>query len=160
MRFGERILRLVLLGTIVYAAIVLANVEQERFPVFSWSLFSKVPDATRQDYSVRFIEIDGKTLDPPAYFATLKDRIREAESPEAYSLMRQLGNDLDKGRPRAENTRALFEGQYLEGLDSARYQVVDRTFDLKRRFACEQTGASDEDCFDEERVIGEFTIDG
>jgi hypothetical protein len=156
----EWLFRLTLVGVLAYGAITLSNVQHERFPIFTWSLFSKVPPATSQDYSVRFTEIDGRPLDPPAYFPTLKGTIRTANSPSAYSLMRRLGADLDLGRPRAGMSRALFEDAHLGDLESARYQVMYRRFDQKRRFACEQAGRSGADCFLEERMVGEFVYGG
>lgn len=154
----EWLFRLMLVGVLAYSATMLNDVQHERFPIFTWSLFSKVPPATSQDYSVRFSEINGRPLDPPVYFPSLKGTIASANSPSAYSLMRRLGGDLDALRPRAGMTRAIFEDAHLGDLDSARYQVVYRKYDLKRRFACEQAGQSGADCFLEERIVGEFIL--
>ncbi|MBX3286640.1 MAG: hypothetical protein KF703_14925, partial [Actinobacteria bacterium] len=60
MKRVEWLFRLTLVGLLAYSAIVMVDLDHERFPFFSWSLFSKVPPATSQDYSVRFTEINGR----------------------------------------------------------------------------------------------------
>ncbi len=152
-------MRLLLVGVLAYGAIIMVDFQTERFPIFNWSLFSKVPPAVREDYSVRFTEINGEVLDPPVYFASLKEQIPEASSPNAYALMRELGRQLDRGQGmKAAVTRDVFESRYLRGVQSAEYEVVFRNYDIKRRFACEQEEQPREDCFNEERVIGAFTF--
>jgi hypothetical protein len=158
MRSVERLMRVALLALVAYSAVVLVDVGHERFPIFSWSLFSKVPASTKQDYSVRFTEIDGKPIDPPMYFASLRGTLASAGSPQAYSLMRQLGSYLDSGRPRVDLARALFEETYLTDIESAQYEVVFRRFDIKDRFECERAGRDGSSCYLEERVVGAYTL--
>lgn len=158
MKFAEWTGRLVLLCCLLYGAVVIRQPVPERFPVFSWSLFSKVPPAERVDYSVRFTEIDGAPVDPPTYFPQLKTVFRAAGTPGAYALMKQFGSDIDLGRPRAANSRKLFEAAYLKDVSTARYEVVRRRYDAKDRIRCEQKGSEGSDCFLEETVVGEFEL--
>lgn len=158
MRAVEWATRATVVLCLLYGAVVIADPVPEKFPIFSWSLFSKVPPATGQDYNLRFTEINGTPIDPPLYFPQLKTYFKAAGAPGAYALARQWGGDIDRDSPRATQSRTLFEAAYLQDISSARYEVVRRTFDRRERFACEAAGRLGSDCFTEETVIGEFEL--
>ena len=111
-----------------------------------------MPNAEQEDYGIRFVEVDGRPVDPPVYFEEADELISTSHSPVAQSTIRNIGRAVEQDRPGvlAEN-RALFEGRHLQELDSATYEVVKRRYDLIERVDCI-------DCFEDETVLDEFTV--
>ncbi len=140
---------------VVYSGVLLwvgPQSHEEKFPFFKWQLFSKVPSAVNTSYGVRLLEVDGRPLDPPRYFEQSRDIFGTARSPEAVNLLRSWGGHIEAYRPlRAESSRELFEGRYLQSAQSVRYQVVKRRYDIIERVEC--------DCFLSEEVIGEYHLE-
>jgi hypothetical protein len=126
----------------------------ERLPVFSWSLFSEVPDAEKTDYGVRFLAVDGTPLDEPTYFELASDHLSTTRDPAAHSLIDQIGDSLVRDEPmRAALQRDLFESRFLQDLDGARYEVVRRTYDVLDRIEC--VG-----CYIDVEVLATFELGG
>lgn len=124
----------------------------ELFPFFKWELFSSVPNRESQDFTIRLLEIDGRVLDEPLYFADAGEHISTAKSPDAVETINRFGEAVRDDRPLvADRQRTLVEGGFLYELGSARYQLVQRRFDLIDRIRCA-------DCFVEERVLAEFEL--
>jgi hypothetical protein len=161
LRASERLARAILAFLLVYGLIVAHAVflqltehrtSEEIFPFFKWDLFSRVPNSDQEDYGIRFVEVDGRPVDPPVYFEEADELISTSRSPDAQSTIRNIGRAVEHDQPvvLAEN-RALFEGRQLQGLDSATYEVVKRRYDLIERIDCV-------DCFEDETVLDEFTM--
>lgn len=134
---------------VLYLAVVVANgpTAPERFPFFSWSLFSKMPDAEISDYSIRFVEVDGRVLDQPLYFEDANALVGTSGSPGARDTIRRLGSSLDADRAmEVALSEQRLEETYLNRLVGAEYEVVRRRFDILERRRC--------DCFESETVIG------
>jgi hypothetical protein len=123
----------------------------EVLPFFNWSLFSRVPAPDQVHYSVRLLEIDGAALDPPVFFDEASDLLPGAQAPEANELLQHLGRSLEAGDEAAvADARAALESRFLNGLDSAVYEVVRRRYDIVDRLEC--------DCYLEETSLREFTL--
>lgn len=124
----------------------------ERFPVFKWELFSKVPPRVRDAYTVRLVEVRGRLLPEPVRFEQAAGLVAGPKSPVAYQVIQQFGRAQEAGRPlQADDARRRLEGQFLRDTGPGRYQLVKVRFDLLERIRC--------DCVISEEVIGEFTLD-
>lgn len=132
-----------------YSLVLLAvgpDANVEKFPVFKWQLFSKVPPEVSTSYGIRLLEVNGRPNDPPTYFEA--SLFPTAKSPEASVLVNSWGRHLVADRlDRAEESRALFESRFISSASTVRYQVVERRYDVIERVTC--------DCYLSERVLSE-----
>lgn len=149
--------RLVALGAafiLLYTAVLVVNGPENReeaFPVFSWSLFSKIPEAEITDYSIRFTSVDGVELPTPLYYDEATALLTTAQRPEPNQVMQKLGSAVASDKPYAAAlAKETLEDRWLEGIDSAEYEIVRRRFDIIERTTC--------DCFQEETVLREVTF--
>lgn len=134
----------------LYLAVVVVNgpTKPERYPFFSWSLFSKMPAAEVTDYSIRFTRIDGKDLDEPIYFEDANALVGTSGVPGAIDTIRNLGKSLVADRPmQVAVSEERLETTYLNRLVQADYEIVRRRFDILERRSC--------DCFLSVTVIGQ-----
>ena len=116
------------------------------FPFHRWELFSKVPPAVNRSFSIRLVEVDGKPVDPPVYFDEARGLVDQPNSPVASQLMSDLGWGLKTNNlRRAVGAQMQLESRFMQGIDTARYEVVLRTFSVLERRAC--------DCFMSEEVV-------
>jgi hypothetical protein len=66
-------------------------------------------------------------------------------------LLQRWGHQVQDGDVEgAAASQALFETRFLTPLESARYELVARTFDLLEHVSC--------DCYVSEEVIGAFEL--
>lgn len=154
MKLTDRLAALGVLFIACYLGVLLwhgPSRSPEVFPFFSWSLFSEVPDAVEVDYSVRFISVNGVTLDEPVFFEESKAFLRTASAPQAYQVIQQLGRAHDKNQDRrAAESQDLLDSQWLASLTSADYEVVRREFDILERLEC--------DCYSNVVVLSEASL--
>lgn len=136
----------------VYSAVLLwtgPTSITETFPVFNWQLFSKVPHPVSTSYGVRILEVDGVPLDPPRYFEEAGDLFPNAKAPEAPTAAKAWGQHVQAGRlPEAAYVEELYEARFFSAVESVRYELVVRRYDVVERVECS--------CFLSEEVIGEF----
>ena len=139
---------------LLYILVLVENgprTQDERFPFFNWSLFSSVPGPERESYGVRLVEVDGARLEEPVYYENAEGIIATSSSPDAFQLIQVMGKATEANRPgQAASARETLETRYMQGVTSARYELVSRTYDVLERFECE--------CYREEDSVAEFTL--
>jgi hypothetical protein len=122
----------------------------ETFPFFRWELFSRVPATQGSAYNVRLVEVNGKDLDPPVYFADAGAYISSSKAPEALNVMQELGRWTESDdSARAAYARSLFETRFFGELESVRYELVLQRYDILERLDCE--------CFLAERTVATYS---
>ena len=144
-----------LLVALAVAYLVMAMVRErnpggeEFYPFSSWSLFSKIPNETR-DYTIRILAIDGRVTEPPVDFEEAQAMIGwPAKSHEARRCIQDLGEAVERGdAAQADHVRSYFEPLYLSGRGQIRYAVVARRYDPLERWR--------EGRLQEVRVLREF----
>lgn len=140
LRPSTRIVALLVVFLSVYAALLGFTVARDSdaiFPFNRWDLFSKVPNAMSRNYSLRFVEVDGRVLDEPVYFDHAHGVVDDPGSPVASQLMQDLGHALSRGDDDAAfNAHLQLQARFMQGIGSARYEVVYRTFDVLERHRC------------------------
>lgn len=108
--------------------------EKDFLPFFSWFLFSYTPpEHSSTQYTVRILEYDGKTFDPPVFLNEAYGIVDQPNSPKLRELLRKLGASTLMGSKReSQQLRMLLEQIYLPS--SIRYEVVLVTYNPLRRF--------------------------
>jgi hypothetical protein len=145
----EWIARAALAFVVAYGLIALTERPHERFPFFAFDLFTKVPPQKSADYDVRIIEGNGLPR-VPVFFedAHLQD---PATLIQGYFVIQQFGKLLARHNgPQSDAIRKQFESTYLSRVPHARYEVVVRTYDIRKRISCRS-------CFTKLRVLGAYT---
>ncbi len=116
------------------------------FPFERWELFSQVPPATNQSFSIRFSRSMAHPVDP-MYFDAAGAYVSLPQSPVASQLMREIGSGLVRhDQTRVVNAQRLFEARFMPNIRTARYEVVRRTFRILDR--------RKSNCFLSEEVVG------
>jgi len=144
----EWVVRGTLVFCLLYAVVVLA-VHDEKFPIFSWNLFSNAPNPIGTDYSVRVLAADGLTAPLPVYYerSGLQSGGQEIQG---YAALQEIGRAFDNGdRGQANALRRTFESTYLNELTHLRYELVRRTFNIRDRVECDS-------CFIKATVLGTY----
>lgn len=123
--------------------------EKDYLPFFSWFLFSHTPDEKSTQYTIRIIEFDGKTFNPPVFLNQAYGIVDQPNSPKLRELIRKLSASTLSGSTReSEQLRMLLEQIYLpEG--PIRYELVMVTYNPIRRFEMGE--------LESVRQLGEFT---
>jgi hypothetical protein len=133
---------------ILYVSVALLHRSNEVFPAFGWSLVSTVPEPVSRDYSARIYGIDGASK--PVWFENA-DLVPQAQEVQGYTLLQRLGRSLASDEPvAADLERKQFESSYLGSLPKARYEIVERTYDIRKRVDCQN-------CFLTDKVLGSYT---
>ena len=105
----------------------------EIFPIFSWDLFSVVPNET-MDYGLRVLEVDGKPLEPPQFLEQLTI-FSQPFRISAHMAIQELG--VAHARGDTERARSLAHMLYENHLGGAarrvRFELVERRFDVLTR---------------------------
>ena len=150
MRRIEWLARGALVFLLVYGVIIgIASRSQETFPFFSWDLFSRVPDEGA-DYTVRINEAAGMPGPLPVYFEDANLQLG-AQEIQGYRALQAMGKSLEEGDDmRSTVLRENFESTYLSRLSRVRYELVRRTYDIRKRVDCRT-------CFTGVSVIGTYT---
>jgi|SRR5687768_421047 len=130
--------RLLLGAFIAYLAVALeterVHGREDRFPVASWSLFSKVPNETT-DYSLRLLEVRGERLADPVFFEDANRWLSNTRSHAARISIQRLGRAVAaKDEAEVARVRAYLEDLHLRHAGDATYQVVSRTYDPLARY--------------------------
>jgi hypothetical protein len=133
---------------LLYAVVALST-DEEKFPIFSWDLFSKVPNPTSTDYSVRLIAADGLNTPLPVYYE--RSGLQSGgEQIQGYTALQRIGRAFGQGQKRQVDTlRKTFESTYLNELTHLRYELVRRTFNIRDRVDCDS-------CFTKVTVLGTY----
>ena len=98
-----------LIGNITWAAWDL-----EIFPIYSWDLFSYIPNLSI-DYGLKINAIDGTYLDQPIYFQDAKDIFNNTESIIAFNVIQTLGEAIEiNNLEKAEELRLQIEDPLFE----------------------------------------------
>jgi len=121
----------------------------EIYPVFSWSLFSVIPNPT-VDTTIRVHEMHGKQYEPPLTFQDLTFLFTEiGHSPTQYTpIIKRLGDAIkDDNQEKIDKERAHLEA--LFGTMPFRYDVVRITYDPIVFFSTHTP--------EDERIIASFT---
>ena len=121
----------------------------EIFPFFVWELFSRVPHPEQRSFGVRLTAMNGSLLAEPVYF---EDTTLPAhDSGPAHNVINKIGHAYRSGdQDTLERYRTILESRYLHPLESATYEVVDRTYEVEARYDC--------DCYTSETVVTSFTM--
>lgn len=111
------------------------TIQGEKYPFFSWFVFSGVPPKSQEQYDARILEFKGKALNPPVF---LKDArglylIDSVALPQYSYLVRLLGVSIAGDSPEdiARNRQAL-EKNFLARPVS--YEIVKVRFDTLEYF--------------------------
>lgn len=121
----------------------------EIYPIWSWDLFSTVPQPHQTDYALRFLEIEGDFLPTPVYFEQANHWISITESIDAHAVILAIAQAIiADNEPEVSRLRKLLEAQYLYEVQSGHYEIVQRQYDLRERWL---TGE-----FQAEASIGSF----
>jgi hypothetical protein len=149
MRRCEWLVRAVLVFCLLYGVVAVLDRGHETFPFFAWDLFSKAPGRYSGDFSVRILEAHGLRVPLPVYFeaAELYPPIKERQGYQAIQLLGRTTQGGDKLRTAL--LRKRFEATYLNVLSGVRYQLVRRSFDIRKRIECLH-------CFIEQEVVGTY----
>ena len=145
----EWVVRAALVFCLLYAVVALPNRRNEKFPIFSWDLFSTAPNPTSTDYSLRLVAADGLTTPVPVYYE--RSGLQSGgQQIQGYTALQRIGRALDQGHKRqADTLRTAFESTYLNKLTHLRYEVVKRTFNIRDRVDCDS-------CFIKTTVLGTY----
>ena len=109
--------------------------EGEVFPLFSWSLYSKVPGEDA-DYAVRILSVAGAALDPPLFPQEAQSFFTGTEPSAAFMTMQRLGEALEKrDADEVKAHRRLLEEHHLRGRGIIRYEIVRRRFNTLARWS-------------------------
>jgi hypothetical protein len=107
---------------------------EEMFPVATWSLFSKVPNETK-DYTLRLLVVRGQPLPEPVFFEDADRLLSNTISHSARISIQRLGRGL-AAHDQAEvaRVREYLEDLHLRQAGDATYEVVSRTYDPLTRY--------------------------
>jgi len=107
---------------------------KEVFPLYSWSLFRRVPN-TVGDYALRVLRVGGEKMQSPPYFEDSGYWFDKDNSSLGYFNIQRLGIAISKGdRDRVARIRGLLERRYFADVGGVRYEVIRRLFDPVNRW--------------------------
>ena len=113
MRRSEWLVRVAVVFCLLYGVIGAHDRHQDAFPIFSWDLFTRVPNPRKSDYSIRLLETDGVPLKRPMYFEAA-GLAKEGRAAQAYIAMQHLGAAVSRDNGMAiAILRSRFEATYL-----------------------------------------------
>lgn len=107
----------------------------EFFPVFSWSLFSRVENP-KVDWRVLIHRIGQERFDPPKNFYALTDRFPLARnrSTDASKTTRLFGYGIYHELDTVEETREVFEKRLFQDQPDVEYEMLLTRFDPLERW--------------------------
>ena len=123
----------------MYVAIAVARESvpgrDEIFPFASWSLFSMVPNESR-DFTVRILQVDGRPIDRPMNFEEAHALFGSAAvSHGARMSIQRLGEAVERrDAASVDRVRGYFEGLHLRGHEPVRYELLARRYDPLERW--------------------------
>lgn len=102
--------------------------DPEIFPVFSWTLFTHIPNRV-QDYGLRITALGDQEFHPPLAFEKAGKWFKAAGSSAAYKSIQKLGAAItDEDSANIEKWRELIEHIYFGGNSQVGYEIVWRSF--------------------------------
>jgi hypothetical protein len=149
MRRSEWAVRAALVFCLLYALVALPNRQTEKFPIFSWDLFSQAPNPRATDFSIRLLAADGMRTPLPVYYE--RSNLQQGgQEIQGFTALQRIGGAYDRGdKRRGDTLRSTFESTYLSGLKNVRYEVVKRTYNIRDRVDCDS-------CYSKETVLGTY----
>jgi hypothetical protein len=122
-----RVAKMVVLATFALYALVAINLRgplQDVYPIFSWSLFSLIPNPDYR-FTIEVLEARGEKHNPPLRFSESKALFEGInQSPTQYTpRINRLGRALINNNAR-EVAEARAELEAVFGEEAFRYQVV------------------------------------
>lgn len=150
MRRSEWLVRIALVFVVLYGLVAIGDRPHEKFPFFAWDLFSTVPSPNATNYSARLLSANGYEKPLPVYYeqSGLQDPGNEIRG---YFALQALGKSIrSRNDTQAASLRRAFEATYLKGLSNVRYEIVQRSYDIRARVSCAT-------CFTRETVIATYT---
>lgn len=110
------------------AAVRFARPSGEVFPLFSWTLFLRVPNQITEA-GIEIVEVDGETFDPPRMYQEAGDRFRRARDITADKLVHSMARaHHQRDERRLGELRAVFEDRFLGGAPGVHYRLVERAY--------------------------------
>lgn len=128
-----------LIATTVILYFVIGNFSWYRyqieiFPIYSWDLFSYIPNLAT-DYGLKINAINHTDLDQPAYFQELNNYFDEADSIIAVTVIQNLGHAIENNDAEAiDNLRLQIESIYFSNHDHVQYEITKRTYYANERW--------------------------
>lgn len=105
----------------------------EIFPIYSWQLFSFVPQKTITEFAIEIQELQGKKLETPQLFQNMRSIIPGASLFTAYRTIQNLGRAQTRNNSiKTEKLKKQFEDLYLKL--PAKYDLIQITFDPLERW--------------------------
>lgn len=133
-RLQAAIAALIVAYVVVSTAIKVGPGPSEIFPVFSWSLFSHVPNL-RHDYGLLILAVDGRGDDPPRYIEETRGVFPRAHRAVRARNIQELGRAASENDwVRARDIRRFIEPLYLGERRLVRYAIVRRAYDPLERW--------------------------
>lgn len=106
--------------------------DKSMIPFYSWFLFDKVPNE-RHIPSLRILEYEGNSVEPPLLFAEAKGVVKEPRSPKARELIGALGRSIWKNQEEeSRRLREFLEQSFLPLC--VRYEIVMIEYDPIERW--------------------------
>ena len=105
--------------------------QREVFPVYSWFLFSLVPQSGPQ-YGLLLKEVDGQELGPPVLYQDAEGWIETPHSETVFKLVQQLGEALEHQDVAVKKYRELLDHEWLP--PRTRYELVTINTDPIKRW--------------------------
>ena len=98
---------------------------REVFPVFSWSLFTKI-NQYLWTYEIAISRIDDTVYDPPVDYFTLTNMFADARNRESavVKTARAYHWAQNNDPSRLESIRSVIEGRYFGGHDRVDYAIL------------------------------------
>jgi hypothetical protein len=104
----------------------------EIYPVFSWTLFSKVPQE-RIAWGLRIVAYNGQVLDSPLFYEEADGIVSDPRSISAqYAIRRMCRAELAGNAREVKDARRLLEQTYLA--TGIRYELVRVRYDPLTRW--------------------------
>ncbi|MEM8861795.1 MAG: hypothetical protein AAGD96_26025 [Chloroflexota bacterium] len=121
------------IATVVILYFVIGNFSwgvfrHEIYPIFSWELFSLVPNL-EVDYGLQIISMNESSLEKPTYFQELPNDFKDAESIIAFFVIQDLGKAIDANDQEAIiDLRDQIETTFFSSKNNVEYAVVKRSY--------------------------------
>ena len=135
-RGTKRWLHFLIAGYLVVALILgFRFYHREVFPVFSWSLFSEIPEH-KVDFGILVTAIDGNVLEPPGDLMEMREVYGAGGATRAYHTIQDLGGAaMSRDTGKLDAARRTLESLYMEipGRTVA-YRLILRRFDPLERW--------------------------
>lgn len=139
--FLKRFIAIVVVSYFLIGNFTWSQYQLEIFPIYSWDLFSYVPNRSI-DYALKINAIDDEYLENPAYFQDMPNEFKQANSITAFHVIQQFGRAIEANdAPAIETLRNQIESDYFANQSQVEYEVRKRSFFSAERW---RTGTFEE----------------